>query len=389
MESTDPSLSTRCSTPASSRSSPPAGDGKGGFLNVNADLAAASIAVAMRARKLVLATGAPGILRDANDPHSLVSALSAEELDGLIASGALGGGRIDTVKHMDPGATRFVTSAFHEFAQSLGKESFFLVGEITGSRGFAVELMETTGLDAALGLADVQDRLENTVKGWANPSEYFALFRNSLQVGHGTHTWFRDHVVTSYDDHDQVRKGENKARFAADLEGRALALAALVANATTLGIPCIYYGTERCFDGRGGNDRYIREAMFGGSFGAFRSADRHCFNETTSTYVELAAVLARATAGAGATQRPPIPAAHLGRRNPLQASPARRRPHHIHSGMEQNSRGPRGHLRDQHRHRSRKDRLGHRRRRPTRRRRRLHLRLQHRPGRLDPDHNPG
>ena len=209
-----------------------------------------------------------------------------------IAFADLDGLRIDTVKHMDPGATRFVTSAFHEFAQSLGKESFFLVGEITGSRGFAVELMETTGLDAALGLADVQDRLENTVKGWANPSEYFALFRNSLQVGHGTHTWFRDHVVTSYDDHDQVRKGENKARFAADLEGRALALAALVTNATTLGIPCIYYGTEQCFDGRGGNDRYIREAMFGGSFGAFRSADRHCFNETTSTYVELAAVLA-------------------------------------------------------------------------------------------------
>lgn len=71
---------------------PPAGDGQGGFLNVNADLAAASIAVAMKARKLVLATGAPGILRDANDPHSLVSALTLPDLIGMEASGALQAG---------------------------------------------------------------------------------------------------------------------------------------------------------------------------------------------------------------------------------------------------------------------------------------------------------
>ncbi|HEX9371119.1 MAG TPA: alpha-amylase family glycosyl hydrolase, partial [Roseiflexaceae bacterium] len=34
------------------------------------------------------------------------------------------GYRIDTVKHMDPGATRFFASAMHEFAQRLGKENF-------------------------------------------------------------------------------------------------------------------------------------------------------------------------------------------------------------------------------------------------------------------------
>lgn len=146
-------------------------------------------------------------------------------------------------------------------------------------------------MDAALGLADVQDRLESTVKGWAEPAEYFGLFRNSLLVGQGSHTWFRDRVVTSCDDHDQVRKGGNEARFAADPDGRSLALAALATNVTTLGIPCIYYGSEQRFDGRGGNDRYIREAMFGGGFGAFRSAGRHLFDERSSTYVELAAVL--------------------------------------------------------------------------------------------------
>jgi glycosidase len=208
-----------------------------------------------------------------------------------IAFADLDGFRIDTVKHMDDGATRYLASAVHEFAVSIGKDSFFLVGEITGSREFAVGLSRRTGLDAALGLADVQDRLDLMVKGWAEPAEYFALFRNSILVGEASHTWFRDHVVTSYDDHDQVRKGNAKARFAADPDGRVLASAVIAANVTTLGIPCIYYGSEQRFDGQGGNDRYIREAMFGGPFGAFRSADRHCFDETGETFVEVAAVL--------------------------------------------------------------------------------------------------
>jgi glycosidase len=188
--------------------------------------------------------------------------------------------RVDTVKHMDAGATRYFTSAMHEFAVSTGKDSFFLVGEITGPRDFAVELSKTTEVDAALGLADVQDRLDRMVQGRVEPGEYFALFRNSLLVGEGSHTWFRDRVVTSYDDHDQIRKGDAKPRFAADREGRALATAAIAGNVTTLGIPCIYYGSEQRFDGQGGNDRYIREAMFDGRFGAFRSSDRHCFDET-------------------------------------------------------------------------------------------------------------
>jgi glycosidase len=208
-----------------------------------------------------------------------------------IAVADLDGFRVDTVKHMDAGATRYFTSAVHEFAVSIGKDSFFLVGEITGPRDFAVELSKTTGLDAALGLADVQDRLDRMVKGQVEPGEYFTLFRNSLLVGEGSHTWFRDRVVTSYDDHDQVRKGDAKSRFAADPEGRALATAVIAANVTTLGIPCIYYGSEQRFDGQGGNDRYIREAMFGGRFGAFRSSDRHCFDETGETFAEVAAVL--------------------------------------------------------------------------------------------------
>lgn len=208
-----------------------------------------------------------------------------------IAYADLDGFRVDTVKHMDPGAARYFTACIHEFAQSIGKERFILIGEITGGRANAFALREATGINAALGIDDIPDKLEYLAKGYRNPADYFGLFRNSFELGKDSHTWFRDKVVTLYDDHDQVRKGNDKARFCAD--GRqALAANALALNALTLGIPCIYYGSEQGFDGAGGNDRYIREAMFGGDFGAFRSRGRHCFDETHPLYRSLAAVLA-------------------------------------------------------------------------------------------------
>lgn len=69
--------------------SPPASDGVDGFLNVNADVAAAEIAVALGAEKLVLVTSAPGVLTNPDDPSTLVSTLSLAELDALDAEGVL------------------------------------------------------------------------------------------------------------------------------------------------------------------------------------------------------------------------------------------------------------------------------------------------------------
>ncbi len=206
-----------------------------------------------------------------------------------IAYADIDGFRVDTVKHMDKGATRIFASSIHEFAQSIGKENFYLIGEITGGRENAFVTMKTTGLDAALGISDVPDLIEYLPKGYRNPEQYFKLFRNSIQVGEASHSWFRNHVVTVMDDHDQVRKGNNKARFAA--ADSAALVAALGMQLTTLGIPCIYYGTEQAFDGEGGNDRYLREAMFGGEFGAFRSRNRHCFDESNTVYQEVSQIL--------------------------------------------------------------------------------------------------
>lgn len=219
----------------------------------------------------------------------------AEALKFWIAYADVDGFRVDTVKHVDPGAMRFVASVLHEFAQSLGKDRFFLIGEIAGSREFAMGLRARTGLDAALGIADVPDKMEYLVKGYRNPRDYFDLFRNAGAVGEASHAWFAGHVVTLFDDHDQIRRGDSKARFCADAGAADQMLNVLALNALSLGIPCIYYGSEQCLDGHSGElrpgDRAIREAMFGGPFGPFRTEGRHCFDESSRIYKALAELL--------------------------------------------------------------------------------------------------
>ena len=69
-----------------------AGDEDGGVYNVNADTVAESLAVALRAQKLIFLTGAPGVLRDRNDPATLVTFADPDDLAGLMVTGALAGG---------------------------------------------------------------------------------------------------------------------------------------------------------------------------------------------------------------------------------------------------------------------------------------------------------
>jgi acetylglutamate kinase len=67
------------------------GDGPDVF-NVNADTLAEALAVALRAQKLIFLTGAPGVLRDRDDPSTLVTFADPDDLAGLMANGALAGG---------------------------------------------------------------------------------------------------------------------------------------------------------------------------------------------------------------------------------------------------------------------------------------------------------
>ena len=77
--------------------SPLSCDASGTLLNINADTVAAAIAAELGAEKLILATGAPGILRDVRDPQSLISYIDRTELGKLRDSGAIADGMLPKV----------------------------------------------------------------------------------------------------------------------------------------------------------------------------------------------------------------------------------------------------------------------------------------------------
>jgi acetylglutamate kinase len=74
--------------------SPLSSDGAGQLLNINADTVAAAIGGALVAEKLILCTGAPGILERLDDPHSLISYTDVAGLRRLREEGAISDGML-------------------------------------------------------------------------------------------------------------------------------------------------------------------------------------------------------------------------------------------------------------------------------------------------------
>jgi len=74
--------------------SPLSADASGTLLNINADTVAAALASAIHAEKLILITGAPGILEDLHDAGSLVSYVDLSGLQRLRNEGCLGEGML-------------------------------------------------------------------------------------------------------------------------------------------------------------------------------------------------------------------------------------------------------------------------------------------------------
>ena len=66
--------------------------------NINADTAAAKIAVALKAEKFVQLTNVPGVLRDVNDPSSLIQRIHLADVQGFIDDGTIAGGMIPKIE---------------------------------------------------------------------------------------------------------------------------------------------------------------------------------------------------------------------------------------------------------------------------------------------------
>jgi glycosidase len=236
--------------------------------------------------------------------------LSAEVLSKLvrvyqywIALSDCDGFRVDTVKHVSWEASRNFCGAIDEYAESIGKDNFLIIGEVTGGGGMARDYLEIFGrnLDAVLDIGNPAATLGSFVKGLADPGAFFHLFEDHDVLG--THRQVGRYHIAVLDDHDMVARGKHRFSANNEIDARDEQVAhAVGVQLTTLGIPCIYYGTEQAFDGTvdlhdweiepdgGHEDRYIRESMFGGTFGAFRTEGCHFFDPDHAAYRRIAAI---------------------------------------------------------------------------------------------------
>ena len=231
------------------------------------------------------------------------------------------GFRIDTLKHVTYEQARNFCGAIKEFAANLGKSDFFLVGEIAGGDYNQDRYLDVVGqnLNAALDIGEMRVNLNQVAKGLMAPTAYFNGF-DPMNAVMGSHRNLGRRHVSILDDHDHVF-GE-KIRFSSEAASDHQVIAGVALQLFTLGIPCIYAGTEQALSGPEpserkwlpgwkGSDRYLREAMFGPShprqsgvaglqaidenlpgFGPFGTAGAHCFDPNHPVYVRIAAMAA-------------------------------------------------------------------------------------------------
>jgi glycosidase len=233
------------------------------------------------------------------------------------------GFRIDTLKHVSFEEARNFCGTIKEFAANLGKHDFFLVGEVAGGDYNQTRYLEVLGrnLNAALDIGEMRLALNGVAKGLLHPRAYFDGFDPGLAIM-GSHRNLGLRHVSVLDDHDHVF-GE-KVRFSSEAASDHQVAAGTALQLLTLGIPCIYYGTEQALAGPEpaerhwlpgwkGRDVYLREAMFGPrhprrsgraglppappdealpGFGPFGTAGHHCFDEHSPAFARIAALTA-------------------------------------------------------------------------------------------------
>ncbi|MDF5708818.1 MAG: alpha-amylase family glycosyl hydrolase [Nostoc sp. S4] len=209
---------------------------------------------------------------------------------------------IDSLKHVSLEDSRKFCTAISEYTQSIGKDNFLLAGEMTsGSMAGADIDIIGRNLSAVLDNVQAPNELTALAKGLVDPKQFFDLYSDNLA---GEYRQIGIYHVSVLDD-ERMPFRSNKQRFAA--YSNVPNLYEQVAHAvgvqlTMPGIPAIYYGTEQAFDGNEGyhdysiegegfaEDRYIKEAMFGGAFGAFQTANCHFFDIEHPTYLRIAAI---------------------------------------------------------------------------------------------------
>jgi acetylglutamate kinase len=107
--------------------SPLSADESGTLLNINADTVAAAIGAALQAEKLILCTGAPGILGSVDDPRSLISYTDLRGLKRLRDEGHIAAGMLPKAKAIEDairGGVRRVHVVSYQSAEGILGEVF-------------------------------------------------------------------------------------------------------------------------------------------------------------------------------------------------------------------------------------------------------------------------
>jgi glycosidase len=233
------------------------------------------------------------------------------------------GFRIDTLKHVSFEQARNFCGTIKEFAANIGKENFFLVGEIAGGDENEDRYLNVLkrNLNAALDIGSMRMTLSAVGRGLTAPSAFFHGFDSAVADDLGSHRLAGNKHVSILDDHDLVfHEPGARLRFATRAPVAHQATVPLGLQLFTLGIPCVYYGTEQALGapeesewkwipGFGESDAFLREAMFGPEhpraagrgagfdaalpgFGPFGTAGQHVFDETHPVFERMARMTA-------------------------------------------------------------------------------------------------
>lgn len=88
------------------------GDDEGNIYNINADTAAAAISGALGAESLILMTDIKGLLRDKDDPESLIKKVYVSDIPALVKQGIITGGMIPKIECCKEAIRRGVKKVF-------------------------------------------------------------------------------------------------------------------------------------------------------------------------------------------------------------------------------------------------------------------------------------
>jgi acetylglutamate kinase len=117
--------------------SPTARGEDGQIYNCNADVAAAQMAIALKARRLFFMSDVPGLLQDPRDAATLISHLRVDEVEALKQSGVIDKGMIPKVDS----ATAAVRAGVSKVAFIDGRLQHSVLLEIFTDKGVGTEVV--------------------------------------------------------------------------------------------------------------------------------------------------------------------------------------------------------------------------------------------------------